>query len=432
MYRGWRDYQSKLSGGYGKRFAASVSKRATSVSILILLLTLIATFLANFSDPLAKYSKPVKAPDKTDVASAVYQKVVENFNPKDIDSNRTFSKMTFIDHGKERSYFVKLSIDKSLQKRMERLLKRYKPPYAALVAMDPDTAKIKAMASYSRLDDSSNWCLKSSFRAASIFKVITSAAAIEKIHMGRNSRVGFNGRYYRLSRRSVFDKRKRFRNHMTLGNAFAKSVNIVFAKLIEKGINPDDLRTYSEDFFFNRDIPFELDVEESIANIPDENYQLARTAAGFGDVTLSPLHGAVIVNTILNDGIMSTPYVIDKIYDSRRKLLYRNTSSLSEEVIEPSTAITIKKMMGLTLKQGTIRKSFRGWRRDRTLRNLTIGGKTGSLSSRNLRGQHDWFVGFAEGKEKKLVISAVIVNHALWHIKPMYLAKEAFRNYFKE
>ena len=39
-------------------------------------------------------------------------------------------------------------------------------------------------------------------------------------------------------------------------------------------------------FFFNRDIPFELEVEESIAKIPDENYQLAKTAAGFGQPDL--------------------------------------------------------------------------------------------------------------------------------------------------
>ena len=87
-------------------------------------------------------------------------------------------------------------------------------------------------------------------------------------------------------------------------------------------------------------------------------------------------------------------------------------------------------MMEMTLTKGTIRKTFRGWARDKALADLTIGGKTGSLNGQSLSGEHNWFVGFAEEGSKRLVISSVIVNHPLWHIKPSYLARVAFTNYF--
>ncbi len=422
-YSGWRDYQKDLKGGnFSSPLKGASLKRSVSFVIAAFLCVTVTLLMAYKPTP----QTPVVIKDSIDT-KGIYSSIVENLDPHKISSGKAFRPIN-LDNEK---YYLKFSIDEKLQGKMERLLKRYKPPYAAVIGMDPASGKILAMASYSRLDDSdTNWCLKSPFRAASIFKVITSAAAIENLHMGRNTNIGFNGRLYRLNKRNVFDKR-RYRNRMTLGTAFAKSANIVFAKLVEHGIKPRHLRQYSEQFLFNQDIPFDFEVESSHASIPEEKYKLAKTAAGFGDVTLSPLHGAIIVSSILNRGAMISPYIVDKIYDENRSLIYQKKPFFPQRLIEEDTALSIKRMMGLTLSRGTIRKTFRGWHRDRVLSKLNIGGKTGSLSSRKLKGQHDWFVGFAEYGDKKLVVSAVIVNHSLWHIKPIYLAKQAFLDYFR-
>lgn len=424
MNRSWRTYQEKLSERSFTKIKISKYKNIIkSVAALAIALGLIISAYL--------YLNQTKNRSETLNPEEIFKKAALSLKPSDINSPGIFRQ--FIPDNENIPYYIKLSLDKRFQESMERLLKQYKPPYAAIVGMDPETGGILAMASYSSQDRSgANYCLKSSFQAASIFKFVTAAAAVEKMNFGENSTIGFNGSLYRLKERNVFDKRARYANTMTLGEAFAKSVNIVFAKLTQKGIQSEVLRNYSSRFLFNQSIPFDLDVEISRASIPDEDYELARTAAGFGDVTLSPLHGALIVSAILNEGKMVSPYILEKIYNSDKTLLHSRTPVFSGNLIEPQTAHKIKNMMEMTLKKGTIRKTFRGWYRNRTLSDLNIGGKTGSLNGQSLPGEHDWFVGFAEDGEKKLVISSVIVNHSLWHIKPTYLAKEAFLTYFND
>jgi peptidoglycan glycosyltransferase len=421
---GWKSFQKqKLSRGLPRRNGRSSFPRLTFKIILVIALCSFIYLAALYASRFVK-----KSPPRRDVEE-IFRSAQESLKPSDINSAGVFREFSSpIDN---KTYYVKLSLDQKLQERLETLLKRYKPPYAGVVAMDPETGKVLAMAGYSREDDSdTNWCLKSSFQAASIFKLVTSAAAIEKLNMQENSVIPFNGSLYRLRERNVFDKKQRFANRMTLGEAFAKSVNIVFAKLTQKGVETEDLKTYSGQLLFNKDIPFDFNVEESLANIPDDRLELAKTAAGFGDVTLSPLHGAVIASAILNDGVMVSPYVIDKLYNEERTLIHQRLPYYPKVLLATDTSKRIKNMMELTLTKGTIRKGFRGWSRDRILSGLNIGGKTGSLRGRYLLGENDWFVGFAENDEKSIVISAVIVNRALWHIKPTYLAKEAFLTFF--
>ena len=50
-------------------------------------------------------------------------------------------------------------------------------------------------------------------------------------------------------------------------------------------------------------LPFELPVEPSAAHVPDGGLAFARTAAGFWNTTLSPLHGAYLAATLARGGV---------------------------------------------------------------------------------------------------------------------------------
>src|SRR5690606_22421406 len=49
------------------------------------------------------------------------------------------------------------------------------------------------------------------------------------------------------------------------------------------------------------------------ARIPETAFALAETGAGFGDVYLSPLHGALIASTIANGGIWKDPILFEPL-----------------------------------------------------------------------------------------------------------------------
>ena len=76
---------------------------------------------------------------------------------------------------------VNYTIDRDLQKESDSLLQRYKPDYAAIVMMDAKTGKILAMSSFEKANpQGSNLNLRATFPAASIFKVVTASAAVDK------------------------------------------------------------------------------------------------------------------------------------------------------------------------------------------------------------------------------------------------------------
>ena len=68
--------------------------------------------------------------------------------------------------------------------------------------------------------------------------------------------------------------------------------------------------------------------------------------------------------------------------------------------------------MRRTVTHGTARKTFRRMKKDKVLSRLTIGGKTGSIDTRDHGARYDWFAGYADGPDRKDAIAvAVLVAH---------------------
>ena len=90
-------------------------------------------------------------------------------------------------------------------------------------------------------------------------------------------------------------------------------------------------------------------------------------------------------------------------------------------------------MMEHTVKRGTARGAFRA-RKTRKIRDIEIGGKTGSITGGLPYGKRDWFVSYAKPKgeesDKGISICVMIVNVKKWYIKSHYLAKNIIQYYY--
>jgi len=104
------------------------------------------------------------------------------------------------------------------------------------------------------------------------------------------------------------------------------------------------------------------------------------------------------------------------------------------QAIEPSTAVVLNDMMQATVRSGTARKTFRGYRKDRILSQLTIGGKTGSIFNRKHDLKFDWFVGFAKEikGEKTLAVSVVVAHEEYIGIRAGQYARMVIRKHFSD
>lgn len=325
---------------------------------------------------------------------------------------------------------VYYTIDVFLQKQMKALFRKYQVPYGVFVAVEPKTGKVLAFVEYSSAEPRSSLLpLRATFPAASIFKLITASALLEEEKISPNTVISFRGS--RLSPRTWTDDPKRDKERMSFVNALAKSNNVVFAKAALRWLDRDTLMQYAEAYRFNRSIPFVLPVQVSEAKIESSTKSLAYSAAGLGKVGLSPLHAALIAAAISNDGKMMTPRLIEKIVGPKGEVRFRSQPSPLGEAISEETAQTLREMMAATISKGTSRKAFRRRGAYRIPQDITVGGKTGSLSGKNPRGNYSWFIGMAPLEDPEIAVAALVINKPRWHIKSSYVARRGFYAYFK-
>ncbi len=88
--------------------------------------------------------------------------------------------------------------------------------------------------------------------------------------------------------------------------------------------------------------------------------------------------------------------------------------------------------MEATVKTGTSRKAFRGYRRDKVLSRLMIGGKTGSIYDKAHTTRFDWFVGFAHDKQShgKIAVSVLVAHEKYIGRRASEYARIAFKYFF--
>jgi len=332
---------------------------------------------------------------------------------------------------------VNTSIDIALQQFILKKMKRSTSRYIGIVTMDPLTGRILTMASYDKTDPYANPCLNNRFPAASIFKIVTAAAAIEKCGFSEQSAFKYNGRKHTLYKSQLKKRTNKYTNRITLKDSFAQSINPVFGKLGSIYLGKNTLEKYADSFGFNSQIDFELNVSESLMSISDDPYNWAEIACGFNsDTRISPIHGALIASAIINNGKLVEPTIVDRIVDEKDHIIYRNHVTLIRHSITPATSRRITNLMETTIRSGTCRKSFKGYKRDRILSKLNIGGKTGSIDNKTHDARYDWFIGFAEEKDGpgKIAISVVVAHEKYIGTRANQYArlimKEFFRDYF--
>lgn len=326
------------------------------------------------------------------------------------------------------------SIDASLQLLAEQMFEGYRPDYGALVAVDAETGRVLAAASYDRAYQlAGNPVLDATLPAASVFKVITAAAAIEETKLKPASTIEFSGRDHTLYRSNVLKEEVRgWRRVSTLKDAFARSINTVFGRLGVFSVGEASIISYSKRFGFDQVIPSEFEIEPSKLGEVKDRWGLAEVASGFTkNTTLSPIHGAMIAASIVNDGKMMEPYFIQSAMRPDGRIVYRAEPKMLAQTVSPETALKLRELMNETIVSGTSRKSFRGFFKG-TYRELDVGGKTGSLTSMAPHGKVDWFVGYAMAQGRKIAVSVMTVHKKYWTVKSAYLARRTFEKAFEE
>ena len=402
----WEIYQNQLNRNQrGKR------RKGWTIGIIVALVAGLSTYLGWLSQSAGKAPLPEAAEIQAEAQGPLLSRKDVKLLLSTADVNNLTDNRIEI-NVRQQKFQLATSLDPALQSYLSNLMDRKNSRYIAIVAMEPDSGRIVSLAGFDKTSPESNPCLQSSYPAASVFKIVTAAAAVDTCGLTPGTPLYFNGDKYTLYKSQLSDTHNRYTHKVSFRDSFAQSVNPVFGKLGMGKLKKTILEEFGKGFGFNDALEFELSIPPSQLQIKDTPYNWAEIACGFNnDTTLSPVHAAMMVSAVVNQGEMVLPTVIDRILDDQGNLLYESHPQRYGRAMSEDAAQVLTQLMEATVRSGTARKAFR--KQDRTLKNITLGGKTGSIFNTAHDVRFDWFVGFAQGSKKdaRHLVVAVLVGH---------------------
>lgn len=335
---------------------------------------------------------------------------------------------------------AELTLDAKLQAIAEHSLKRGRVPYGAVVLMDPASGEVLAMADRVVEDDPavppldpegpSHVALQASAPAASVFKVITSAALLED-GLRSSSTLCYTPARRRISEENL----KSGSTCGVMGDALAHSENGWYARAAHARFeDARPLREMAQRFGFNRVIPFEALTDASWAHVPDNPLERSRMAAGFWHTRLTPLHGALIASTVAEGGRMPRPRMVARVRDPMGQAHEAPLLEPLGRPMSPQQARAVARMMEKTVTHGTGRKTFSNVKKPYNhLRGVSIAGKTGTLYEHtdDRLTRYTWFIGYAPAHNPKVAIAVMVGNGEKWWNKAIHVARYVLNGYFK-
>lgn len=320
---------------------------------------------------------------------------------------------------------VRFTLDPAIQRAAVDVLERFQVDYGAVVAMRPATGELLAMAEHAQgRPDLRHLTLQAEGPAASIFKIVTAAALIERACLNADSEICTHGGHRRVDLENLHDNSRLDTRCETLKQAFGASSNVAFARWADRLLTPADLQASADAFLFNQRLPFLWGVGVSKSQIPTgSRIAFARSAAGFTASSLSPLHAAVITGAVGNDGVMMAPRIIDRVTRDG-EVLYASEAQGLGRALPPEVAAVLVEVMTSTVEGGTARKFFAGKARAQ-LGDMRIGAKTGHLTAQDtgMARHFSWFVAFAPADAPEIAVAGLVVNGAEWRTKGVVLAR---------
>jgi cell division protein FtsI/penicillin-binding protein 2 len=326
---------------------------------------------------------------------------------------------------------AELTLDPVVQRAVRAEMETYRIPQAGVVMIEVKTGRVIAYASYVAEGEKFDVNVRSDAPAASVFKVVTGAALVEKAGLGAETEQCYHGGRSRISADELVDNPRRDKWCATLGIAMGRSLNVVFARLAQKHITPEDLTAVGGAFGFGAKVPFVVENQAPSIDLPNDPLEFARASAGFYHTTLSPLAAASMAQTVANGGVTLEPRIIASI-TREKDVLWKEQRSprVVRRAVKPETASELTRMMVHTVASGSAFKSFHDQAGKAFLPGISVAGKTGTLNDSTGSRLYTWFVGFAPADQPEIAISALVVNTPSWQIKAPQLARDSLRAYF--
>lgn len=201
---------------------------------------------------------------------------------------------------------------------------------------------------------------------------------------------------------------------LDLTMSYSYSANVTFARLADE-MDPDVLIDYAARMGFSSDnfskqFPLELPLSPSqLANDLEEirtnNLLRASTGFGQGELLVTPLSMAMVVEAVLNEGSIPVPYFVESIRDPRGRITPATPNHHRVRgVMQARTAEQVKDIMAAWVENFGGGEKFTGGK------DVVMGLKTGTAQLGGDLLPHSWIIGFVEKDGRSAVVVLFLEN----------------------
>ncbi|QLI99546.1 penicillin-binding protein 2 [Streptomyces sp. NEAU-sy36] len=300
----------------------------------------------------------------------------------------------------------------------------------AVVALEPSTGKILALASFPSYDPSSfagntdadaaarnkllkennpadptlNRALRETYPPGSTFKVVTAAAALE------------NGKYTSADQptdsplpwimpgttRPLPNEGNLPCKNATMRVALQYSCNTVFGK-IGADLGNDKMLEEAKKFGFDAEQFTPVRSNASVFSKDMNTSQTALSSIGQYNTAATPLQMAMVASAVANDGKLMKPYMVDELEASNLDPVEKTKPQEMSRPLSPQNAQILQSMMETVVDKGTGTSA--------KIPGVVVGGKTGTAQHgvANSANPYAWFISYAKLPDGSSPVAVAVV-----------------------
>ena len=321
---------------------------------------------------------------------------------------------------------VRLTIDKNIQAFAERELQKLMsgqginmngqvPKSASILAMDPNTGEMLALASapafdpnhYQESDPSArrNIAIQNGYEPGSTFKIITLAAALEEKKIKPTEHF-FDKGYYTVLGKNVKCWKAGGHGDQTFIQVAENSCNPGFVEMGQR-LGMDTFYKYLGDFGFGKKTGIEMS-GEAVGILANKKKATALDLAtmSIGQTNnVTPIQLLTAVSAVANGGTLIKPQLVKEVVAPSGRIVTPFTKEVVRRVISEDTSTLEREILESVVTNGTGRRSF--------LPGYRVAGKTGTAqkvaNGGYIQGEYvASFVAFAPADKPRLAMLAVI------------------------
>ncbi len=321
---------------------------------------------------------------------------------------------------------IKLTIDLDLQLAIEReldnVISKYTPEHAMIMAMNPKSGEVLAMASRPNFDPNNyqeydtetinrNLPIWMTYEPGSTFKIMTLSSTVEEKTVNLFEDHFYDGGSIHVDGATIHCWKSGGHGDQTYLNVVENSCNPGFVSLGQK-LGVDKLMGYITNFGFGTKTGIDLNGESNgILFKPSKMgpVELATTSFGQG-ISVTPIQQVTAVSAAINGGNLYQPYLVKEMLEPETNSIIKDFEPiLKRKVISDESSKMVRYALESVVANGSGRNAY--------IENYRVGGKTGTAqkveNGHYMSGNYIVsFMGFMPADDPEIVVY-VAIDHPL-------------------